>query len=177
MSTSKIYFNGLEINHIKKPKLKNSYISISDGKIYLKTSRVSNTYINELLYAKELWIRKKLIESKSKIYIDKDTLDVDEAKEYMKLRVEFLSQKMKLEYNELKFRRMRRRWGSCSSKKVVTLNLYLYQTTKELIDYVIVHELAHLVHMNHSKNFHSFLELYMPNSKLLNKQLNNYSCS
>lgn len=177
MNTSKFYFNDLEINHIQKPKLKNSYISISNGEIYLKTSRVSKSYINELLLAKELWIRKKIVESMDKIYIDKDLLNVREAKDYMTKRIENLALSMKLEYSELKFRRMKKRWGSCSSKKIITLNIYLYLTDRELIDYVIIHELAHLVHMNHSKQFHSFVKSYSPNAKILNKKLNNYSCT
>lgn len=177
MSTSKFYFNDLEINHIQKPKLKNSYISISNGEVYLKTSKVSKSYINELLLSKELWIRKKIFESKNKIYINKNLLNTTEAKEYMTKRTEFLALGMKLEYNELKFRRMKRRWGSCSSKKIITLNIYLYLTNKELIDYVIIHELAHLIHMNHSKQFHSFVKSYSPNAKILNKKLNNYSCT
>lgn len=145
--------------------------------MYLKTSRVTHSYIDELLTSKEIWIRKKILESKNKIYIDKETLNIDEAKDYMSQRVIFLSSHMNLKYNELKFRRMKRRWGSCSSNKVITLNLYLYKTNKELIDYVIVHELAHLLHMNHSKNFHALVKSFIENSKELNKELNNYSLS
>ena len=177
MLTSKINFNGIEINHIKKIKLKNSYISISNGEVYLKTPKVSKKYIEDLLHTKESWIRKKVIESKEKIYVDKDSINIGEAKEYMQSRVTFLSNKMDLKYSELKFRKMKRRWGSCSSTKKITLNLYLYLTNNELMDYVIVHELSHLVHMNHSKKFHAFVQKYMPNAKSLNKELNNYSCS
>ena len=97
--------------------------------------------------------------------------EIELAKNYMKQRVEFYAIKMGLIYNEIKFRRMKRRWGSCSSKKDITLNLYLYNTSKELIDYVIVHELAHLVQMNHSKKFHKIVMFYMPNSKELEKNL------
>ena len=89
----------------------------------------------------------------------------------MKERVDFYAQKMGLIYNELKFRRMKRRWGSCSSKRTITLNLYLFNTSKELIDYVIVHELAHLVQMNHSKKFHKVVAFYMPQVKELEIKL------
>ncbi len=93
------------------------------------------------------------------------------AKEYLTPRVEYLSSMMGLKYSELKFRKMKSRWGSCSSKNSITLNTELIKVDKELIDYVIVHELAHLTHMNHSKKFHSLVSSYISNAKELNKKL------
>ena len=78
---------------------------------------------------------------------------------------------MQLEFSALKFRKMRSRWGSCSSKGVITLNSELMKLEKELIRYVIIHELAHLVHMNHSKEFHALVESYLPDSKQIRKRL------
>lgn len=120
-------------------------------------------------------MRKKLQEVQSRDYVDKNICDIFAAKEYMQKRVEYFAVKMGLLYNELKFRRMKRRWGSCSSKRNITLNLYLYNTSKELIDYVIVHELAHLVQMNHSKEFHNIVKFYMPESKILEKKLQKFT--
>jgi len=80
---------------------------------------------------------------------------------------------MGLSYTEIKFRKMKSRWGSCSSKKTITLNTELMKVKKELIDYVLVHELAHLKHMNHSKEFHSLVENYLSDSKVLRKELKN----
>ena len=111
----------------------------------------------------------------SRVSIDKNINDEVLAKSYMLSRVEFLSELMGLKYNELKFRRMKRRWGSCSSKRNITLNLYLFNTSKELIDYVIVHELAHLVHMNHSKKFHNLVKTHICNANDLEKKLQNYN--
>lgn len=90
---------------------------------------------------------------------------------YITPRVEFFSQEMNLNYNEIKFRKMKSRWGSCSSKGILTFNTELIKTKKELIDYVVVHELAHLKHMNHSKKFHLLVEKYLPNSKLYRSEL------
>jgi len=93
------------------------------------------------------------------------------AEEYLTKRVEYFSAMMHLEYSALKFRKMKSRWGSCNSKKEITLNTQLMKLTKELIDYVVVHELSHLVHMNHSKEFHSFVDSYLANSKNLRARL------
>jgi len=93
------------------------------------------------------------------------------AEEYLTKRVEYFSAMMHLEFDALKFRKMKSRWGSCNSKKEITLNTQLMKLPKELIDYVVVHELSHLVHMNHSKEFHSFVDSHLANSKNLRKRL------
>lgn len=161
---NKIVFNGLDVVHISKPKLKNSYINVSKDGVTLKTPNVSALYINNLLNKKESWIRKKLTELDNKNYVNKAILDEKEAKAYLKSKVEYFSKKMDLKFSELKFRKMKRRWGSCDSNKVITLNTYLYNTSEKQIDYVVVHELAHLVHMNHSKDFHNLVSIYIPDS-------------
>lgn len=63
---------------------------------------------------------------------------------------------------ELKLRKMRRRWGSCSSKAVITLNTQLMKMPIECIDYVIIHELCHLWFFDHSKAFYRLLSQAMP---------------
>jgi len=95
------------------------------------------------------------------------------AKEYLTKKVEYFANIMCLEYGTLKFRKMKSRWGSCSSTKIITLNSQLMKLQKELIDYVVVHELAHLVHMNHSANFHALVENYLPDAKVRRKKLKN----
>ena len=93
------------------------------------------------------------------------------AQKYLTQEVQKYAAIMNLEYSELKFRKMRRRWGSCSSKRVITLNTHLMKLQKSMISYVVVHELAHLVHMNHSKKFHALVEYYLPNAKAIRKEL------
>lgn len=131
----------------------------------LKTPHVSNIYINRLLLDKEEWILKKLHELKNKVYVDKYIADEKKAKIFLTEKVEYFSNKMGLKYSSLKFRKMKRRWGSCSSNGVITINTYLYNTPIEQINYVVVHELAHLVHMNHSRAFHTLVSNYIPEAK------------
>jgi predicted metal-dependent hydrolase len=96
------------------------------------------------------------------------------AMEYLTPRVKHFSNVMGLEYSEIKFKKMKSRWGSCNSNGKITLNIELMKVDKELIDYVIVHELAHLIHMNHSKKFHSLVEDYISNAKILKKRLRQF---
>ena len=93
------------------------------------------------------------------------------AKKYLIPRVDYFSNIMELNYSEIKFRKMKSRWGSCNIRGVITLNSQLIKIDKKLIDYIIVHELAHLTHMNHSKKFHSLVEVYLPDAKKLNREL------
>jgi len=116
-----------------------------------------------------LLLRKKLQKvpngDKEKIQKAYDAFYKEMAKSYLTQRAEFFAQKMGLSYSELRFRKMKSRWGSCSSQKKITLNTALMKVDKALIDYVVVHELAHLVHMNHSKAFHALVAEYLPDSK------------
>lgn len=63
---------------------------------------------------------------------------------------------------DLTIRRMKARWGSCSTNGTITLNLKLIQVEERLIDYVIVHELCHLIEHNHSKRFYALLDRMLP---------------
>ena len=65
----------------------------------------------------------------------------------------------------LKIRKMKTRWGSFSSKGSVTLNLELIKAPRECIEYVVIHELCHLFHLNHGPAFYNLLEQLIPDWK------------
>jgi predicted metal-dependent hydrolase len=71
---------------------------------------------------------------------------------------------------------LRARWGSCSGAGTITLNLWLIQVPKHQIDYVIVHELCHLIEHNHSKRFYLLLDRVMPDWRERRAQLNLNEC-
>ncbi|MBQ7798402.1 MAG: M48 family metallopeptidase [Clostridia bacterium] len=76
----------------------------------------------------------------------------------------------------VKIKTMKSMWGNCNFvKRIITLNLYLAKTPMHCIDYVIVHELAHLIHHNHSKDFHDLLSRLLPDWKTRKKTLKDYS--
>jgi len=94
-----------------------------------------------------------------------------EAVSFLSQRIQFWSEQMNLRPSQVRFREQRTRWGSCSSRKSINLNWRLIVFTQEIIDYVIVHELAHLEHMNHSDRFWSLVEKHIGNYKELVKSL------
>jgi predicted metal-dependent hydrolase len=75
----------------------------------------------------------------------------------------------------IKFRKMRARWGNCTSRGEITFNSELVKTPIECIDYVIIHELCHLVEFNHSKNFYNLVARFLPDWKFRKKKLNEFA--
>lgn len=77
-------------------------------------------------------------------------------------------------YPKLRIRKMKTRWGVCNRKlKVVTLNSELLKYEVNKLDYVVVHELSHFIHFNHSKDFWTLVSKYCPNYKQIRKELRN----
>lgn len=78
-------------------------------------------------------------------------------------------------FPKLEIKRYKSRWGCCYPKdNKIILNLSLIHTSLELIEYVVYHELCHLVYKNHQSDFHALLQQFVPNERELKKILNNY---
>lgn len=76
----------------------------------------------------------------------------------------------------LRIRDMETRWGSCLTKKgLITLNKRLIEAPRNCIEYVVMHELCHFIHPNHSKNFYAFLSMLMPDWKERKKELERFA--
>lgn len=107
-----------------------------------------------------------------KVFLNKN-IDIDkwyknQAKTLFKSHLDEIYNKFtkKIPYPELKIRKMSTRWGVCNTKsKTVTLNLELIKRETKYLDYVIVHELSHLIHPNHSNRFWLLVEENCPNYK------------
>ena len=81
---------------------------------------------------------------------------------------------MNVHFNMVRIKNVKTIWGSCSSKKNLNFNFKLFFLPEALIDYVFVHELAHLKHMNHSKVFWSEVEKQIPDYKKRREELKRY---
>jgi hypothetical protein len=72
---------------------------------------------------------------------------------------------------EIKYRRMNKRWGSCTPSGVITFNTELIKAPTHCIDYVVLHELCHLVHVGHNAKFYHLLDVLMPDWKKRKERL------
>lgn len=98
----------------------------------------------------------------------------NQAEQLLPKRLDALSQIHNLPFKDIRVKRLTRRWGSCDQDRRIVLNLYLIQLPWELIDYVILHELAHTRHLNHGPHFWSKLESMLPDARALKRQMHNY---
>ena len=97
------------------------------------------------------------------------------AKEYLPYRLEYYAKLYGYKYEKCKLTHANTRWGSCSSNKTISLNIGLMKLPEPLRDYVILHELAHLNHMDHSKDFWAEVASHDPSYKIHNKKIKMFS--
>ena len=93
------------------------------------------------------------------------------AENYIPLRVRAIAQKFGFLVNRISIRGQKTRWGSCSRGNNLSFNFRLMAYNRDIIDYVIVHELCHTKEMNHSKRFWNLVEQIVPDYKALRKEL------
>ena len=82
-----------------------------------------------------------------------------------------LAESLGVRYQRVQIRRQRTRWGSCSARGTISLNCCLLFHRPEVVRYLLAHELAHLTHMNHSRQFWELVERYEPQWRALDQEL------
>lgn len=159
-----------------RSKRKSYAISISpDGQITVRVPLVtSDREVRQILSQKQHWIVTKYLEQQEK-QINKPVSGLTDAqrnaltqryivaaKEYFPKRAAYFRQFTGGTYNRITIRDQKTRWGSCSAKGTLSFNWRLMLAPPAVLDYVVVHELCHLTHMNHSKAFWALVESVCP---------------
>ena len=141
---------------------------------------VSFSEAEKLAKSRAAWIIKQkskmaVIENEMR-QIAKDEIDINLEDTVAKLRARLneLALKHKLFFNRVTFRNQTTRWGSCSLKNHISLNLKLIMLPDHLIDYVLLHELVHTKIKNHGSKFWLALDKLTGNAKALDKELKGY---
>lgn len=111
-------------------------------------------------------------ERQSEIAILLEQLRTLSLQQYLNQRLAYWTDLMNVDIASVKLRFYKSRWGSCDSRGRLTFNTRLVALPSSLIDYVIVHELAHRKYLNHSPAFWSLVSEYYPNVRLARKEIN-----
>ena len=99
----------------------------------------------------------------------------ERAREYLPQKAKALAKSFGVRFLRVKISAAKRRWGSCSAKGSINLAFRLMQLPQDVIEYVIIHELCHLTHMNHSKDFWKLVQRRCPDFKEREKRLKHLS--
>ncbi len=94
-----------------------------------------------------------------------------EAEKLLPQRLAILAERHNYHYKQVRVRKLTSRWGSCSHDKTISLSYYLMQLPWQLIDYVLLHELAHTKQLNHGPAFWHEFESSLPDAKRLRKDV------
>ena len=137
--------------------------NIKRSKVYLDTD------INSLMVIIPNTISRYDEVDKVKALIDKYYKDI--AKEEVTACMNDLIERTGLKPDKIVIKNLSATWGICSSKRVISINQNLMMYSRHSIEYVCLHELCHLRHMNHSKEFWDLVEKYLPDYKLAKKEL------
>ena len=138
------------INNIKKDYC---YIKIHDKYLVINSNRDDKEFLKDNI---KKWYKKE----SEKIILERI--------EYLKRSNDIMN---KLQPQIIKVKEQKKIWGSCTSSKSIYINSRISMVRLDAIDYIIIHEFCHLVHMNHSKDFYNLVKCIMPNYKVANNWL------
>lgn len=96
---------------------------------------------------------------------------IEQARTILTQRVISIAETMNLSPRNIKLSNAKKKWGSCSSKRIISLNWRLIMLPTKLIDYIIVHELSHIFYMDHSNKFWALVKTYIPNLSTIKNDL------
>ncbi|MEN5386736.1 YgjP-like metallopeptidase domain-containing protein [Aliarcobacter skirrowii] len=188
----KIELNNLlvDVELQNKKNIKHCYLRVlSDNLIQIKANRYFTILdAKDLIYRKKDWLieniqkqnSKKLKENEFLYFGEKKLLsdflikDLDkfykeEIQKIIPSLVEKYSNLMQLYPTKISYRKNRRTWGSCNFKNELNFNILLAKYPIFIIEYIVIHELAHIQHKNHSKDFYFLVEKFSPNYKKIEK--------
>ncbi len=157
---------------IKYSKRKTVTISVNENDdIIIKAPKYACIFnVGKLVLKHNDWIIRQKIknqENRRRLYelnYNPEMIDIYKKLvfEKVKTRIDLIARELGVNFKKVRLSNARKRWGSCNSNGVISLNWRLYFVTDNELDYVVLHEVMHLRHMNHSKAFWADMNSYMP---------------
>lgn len=142
------------------------------GKAY--TLQVIENKPRNKVYLKDNYIYFEVKENNNEVIqklLDKFYKEI--AKDEVYAAMEYIKSITGLSPKEIRIKKLKSAWGICSSKQYISINQNLMAYSRHAIEYVCLHEVCHLKHMNHSKEFWKMVEKYMPDYKTAKLELKN----
>jgi len=151
----------------------------SDASLIIRAPRLMPVFlINNFIRQKQNWITKKqrLIKARNKKIQSTKISSISKTTALKKIseRVKYYSSLANLEYQKINITSAQKRWGSCSAQNNLNFPQRLALAPNKVIDYVVVHELCHIKHKNHSQNFWQEVFKIMPDYKIHRQWLKNH---
>lgn len=164
---------------IEKSKRKSLAITVTEeGKLSVKAPlRMSDREIEKFLNQKRFWIYKqvKRMQEEQKNRVIRSEQEVKQLKEQARKvlteKTDYYKQFLKVEYKRIRIGDQKTRWGSCSSSGTISYNWRLILMPEAILDYVVVHELCHMIEMNHSARFWARVAEILPDYQMRRKWL------
>lgn len=155
----------------------------NDGEVHVRAPKhrlFDNSKIDEFVNNKKDWIvenvekmKKNVKEKRPELSKEEKSKKKKEAKAIIFDRIEYYAEKYGFKYSKLRLSSAKTRWGSCSGTNTISINWNLIFAPTDIMDYVIIHELSHIRHHNHSDRFWAEVEKYVPDYKDKRKWLKN----
>ena len=166
-----------EVVFQKNTRAINYILRIKNGQVIVTIPKNGTySFANEFLLKNKQKLLQNIKNQPVSHFYDVDDVELRrKAKLFLPLQLDRLAGLYGFVYSGVKIRKSKTRWGSCSSKKMISLSLYLMILPEHLIEYVLLHELCHTIHMNHSTAFWNLLNKYTENkARELRKELRGF---
>jgi predicted metal-dependent hydrolase len=173
----------VDIRYVASPRAKNLRITIRPDCTVTVTipKRASRQQVQEFVASRRDWIAKHVTkfrrrQPKDMPLVDLSKLDLRQAQNTIFARLEAFSKQHNLDYRRAAFRCQKTKWGSCcATTRSISLNVNMTMLPEHLQDYLLLHELTHLKHPNHSPAFWAQLDCFCNgHAKRLSKELKTY---
>ena len=164
-------------------KVKYTRYELKNGKLFLILPKRSKVNIEETIHKKDKWIYRKIMEynKENEILSDK-TKDMDliqrsmpELRDLVSIYVEKYEKILNVKVNRIQFRDTLYKWGSCSSLRNITLSKNLRFIPDRLVEYIVYHELTHIIVLAHDDKFFEIIKREFPNYTLCDEKLKEYN--
>ena len=139
----------------------------SEYSLKIKHSNINNVYLDNNIMIVEVKNNSKTVHIRNIL----NNWYIAESKKYLIKTTNYYEVLIGVSVNKLIFGNYKSKWGSCNSKKTISYDWRIIMAPLEVIHYLIIHELCHIKHLNHSNDFWKTVEKYMANYKLQKKWL------